>query len=385
MRVANRVKHIELSGIRKMFEMADKDSIMLGLGEPDFQPPQHAIDAFKKALDDGHNKYGSTMGLVELREALAERLHRWRDDVEMKNILVTVSATEGLMTACQGLFEGGHEVLIPDPGFVLYEPHVRLAGAKPVRYSLRHENDFLPEQEELQSLINPSTRGIIVNSPSNPTGAVFPEDEIRMISDLANDSHLVVISDEVYDEVVYEQPHRSFLGTLEEHVYVNSFSKTYAMTGWRLGYMAASEELIRELSKFSYYTIACPPSPTQYAALAALTGPQDQVREMKEKFRERRNAVVSELSSIPGFTCVKPEGAFYAFPNFSFDMSSNSMAMELMKGGVISTPGSAFGPLGEGHIRFSYANSLENIQKGMERVRMVAERLEGLGGECSNG
>ncbi|MDG6220931.1 MAG: pyridoxal phosphate-dependent aminotransferase [Candidatus Thermoplasmatota archaeon] len=381
MRVSQRVKRVELSGIRKMFEMAGEDSVMLGLGEPDFQPPEHIKDAFKKAIDDGHNKYGSTLGLPELRDAIAQRLRKWRDDVAKDNVFVTVSATEGLMTACQGLFEEGHEVLVPDPGFVLYESHIRLAGATPVKYPLTQENNFAPSQEELQELIGPNTRGIIVNTPSNPTGSVFNENTVNMISDLSNDNGLVLLSDEVYDSMTYGKPHVSFLGRLEEHVYVNSFSKIYAMTGWRLGYIATSNELVKELSKMHYYTVACPPTPTQYAALAALTGPQDEVERMRQEFQKRRDVIVSELDTIPGFNCLKPEGAFYAFPKFSFHLTSQEMAMEILKGGVISTPGSAFGKMGEGHIRFSYANSLDNVKKGMDRLRVVAENLEKASGE----
>jgi len=301
--------------------------------------------------------------------------------VEVANVLVTVSATEALLLSCLGLFEEGQDVLVPDPGFVLYAPHVTLSGANPVCYSLRQENGFLPDQDELLRLIGPDTAGIIVNTPSNPTGAVFPPETVRMVNDIAQDNGLVLISDEVYDEIIYDSPHTSFLGNSDNQIYVNSFSKTYAMTGWRIGYLATSKELIKNLAKLHYYTVACPPTPVQYAALAALTGPQEPLERMVCEFRRRRDAMVQGLNAIPGFNCIEPQGAFYAFPGFDLNVSSENLAMRLLEGGVLSTPGSAFGQEGEGHIRFSYANSLENIELGMERTARVMEDMVSKEGE----
>ncbi len=364
-----------------MFEMADGNTVMLGLGEPDFQPPEHVVEAYKKALESGKNKYGPTRGIPELREAIARRLHRWKKDVDAENILVTVSATEGLFSACQSLFEEGDEVLVPDPGFVLYDSHVFLSGAKPVRYPLLYENGFLPDQDTLLGLLSPKTKGIIVNTPSNPTGTVFNAEIVKMISDIANDHGLFVVSDEVYDEIIYDAEHISFLGRVENHVYVNSFSKTYAMTGWRMGYIYAEKELLDQVAKIHYYTVACPPTPTQYAALAALRGPQDPVRRMVEEFKKRRDYIVSALQEMEEFETYHPQGAFYVFPRINLpdggrDIKSEDVAMHLLRHGVLSTPGRAFGERGEGHIRFSYANSLNNIKEGVARIKKAMSLLK---------
>jgi len=373
MMFASRASHVEVSGIRKMFESAPPGAVNLGLGEPDIQPPKRIIEALKKAIDSGMNKYGPTGGIPELRQAVADRLAKF-DDVKPDTVLITAGATEALCVTMQTLIDHGDEVLIPDPGFVLFGPHVRLASGVPVAYSLTKDSGFVPDIDELRSLATPRTKAIIVNSPSNPTGGVFDRKTVQAIVDFAREEGLIVITDEVYDTIVYEGAHESFLGKYDNVVYVNSFSKVFAMTGWRLGYLTAPLEMIKQMAKIHYYMVACPPTPTQYAVLAGLREPEDYIPKMVKEFAIRREIIVKELNDVPGFNCMKPKGAFYAFPSFDYDMTSEEMAMKILNAGVICTPGRAFGERGEGHIRFSYANSQDNIRKGMERLQELAEK-----------
>lgn len=372
MMFASRAGHVEQSGIRKMFESAPPGAINLGLGEPDIQPPSKIIEALKKAIDNGMNKYGPTGGVPELRQAVADRLSKF-DDVKPDTVLITTGATEALCVTMQTLIDNGSEVLIPDPGFVLFGPHVRLAGGVPVSYPLTKENGFIPNIDDLRALVSAKTKMIVVNSPANPTGAVFNRNKVKEIVDFASEEGLIIVSDEVYDAIIYEGPHESFLGKYENTVYVNSFSKVFAMTGWRLGYLTAPAEMIKQMAKIHYYMVACPPTPTQYAVLAGLREPEDYVPKMVKEFSARREVIIKELNKMPAFECQKPKGAFYAWPSYDVDIGSEEMALRILNAGVICTPGKAFGARGEKHIRFSYANSQENIKKAMERIRVLAE------------
>ncbi len=371
---ASRADAVEVSGIRKMFEGAPAGAVNLGLGEPDFQPPHHVIDALEEAARSGHNKYGPTGGIAELRAAIAERVTRYAP-VGADQVLVTGGGTEALFATMQTFVDPGDEVLTPNPGFVLFAPHVLLAGGKPVFYNVRAEDEYRPRVDEMNELVTKKTKAIIVNTPANPTGGVLDRTTIKGIIEIAEDHGLLIVSDEVYDAFVYEGVHESFLGKYDKHVFVNSFSKVYAMTGWRIGYLVAPLDLVKTISKVHYYIVACPPTPTQYAALAALEGPQDFVAEMVKEFARRREVIVSALNKMKGFHATKPKGAFYAFPSYDFKIKSDALAMKLAEGGVICTPGSSFGTAGEGHLRFSYANSRENLQLGLERVAAVAEKL----------
>ncbi len=373
---AERVKDLQFSGIRKMFDLATEETINLGLGEPDFQPPIEAIDAVEKAMREGKNKYGPTMGIPALRDKIAERVRRYRPDVTRDNIMVTASATEGFMTTILTLIDRGDEVLVPTPGFVIYEPDVHLAGGKSIRYTLKYENNFIPDINELESLITPNTKAIIVNSPSNPTGAVLSKEDVIAMSKFAEEHGLIIISDEVYDEIVYEKKFTSFASHYDDLVLINSFSKTFAMTGWRIAYVAASEEILDRVGKVHYHTIACPPTPLQYGVLAALNDSLYYIKEMAEEFKKRRDLIYRRLQEIPGMNPLKPEGAFYAFPSYDLSMKSEDLAMEILKKGVLSAPGSAFGEAGEGHIRFSYANSRENIEKAMDIVEKYMREMQ---------
>ncbi len=375
---ASRARGLRMSGIRKMFEMAGSDAINLGLGEPDFQPPASVLEAMVKAVAEGYNKYGPTGGLPALKQALAEK-HSSVADITEENVLITVGGTEALFLTMQTFIDPGDEVLVPDPGFVLFAPHVRLAGGEPVFYPLLEEAGFLPRTGDLQSLLTPRTKAIIVCNPSNPTGSVMGKGEVEAVSSFAEDHDLILVSDEVYDSIVYERGHHSFLGMVENHVYINSFSKFLSMTGWRLGYLIAPAEYVRTMAKVHYFMVACPPTPAQHAVLHGLPQLHDYVDEMVAEFRRRRDHIVRRLNDVPGFRCLLPGGAFYAFPSYEYPVSSEDLAVRLLKAGVMCSPGSAFGKGGERHLRFSYANSLENIDRGMDIVVSVVQHLSGLG------
>jgi aspartate aminotransferase len=368
-----RARRLQVSGIRKMFELAKPDAINLGLGELDFDPPEVAKVAMVEAVKKGHSGYGPTKGIPELREALANNLKKYRADVEMDNVIVTTSATQGLLVSALTLFDHSDEVLVPDPGFVVYQPHVIMCGATPVRYNLRQDFKFRPNPDEILELITPKTKAIILNSPNNPTSGVMDNSTVNALRQIAMDHDLMIISDEVYDRIVYNGKHNSMLNGDHDHlVYINSFSKTYAMTGWRIGYLATSKYMISQISKMQYYNIACPPTPTQMGALAALSVSDDELEERCQILKKRRDVIVERLRRIDGITCLEPNGTFFTFPSFDHKITSEDFAMRLLEAGVICAPGSAFGQGGEGHLRFSFANSIGNIEKGMDIVEEVA-------------
>jgi len=374
--VAARVRTVEISGIRKMFEAAPPHAINLGLGEPDFEPPPEVIEAICAAVRDGANHYGPSAGLVALRDKIAERYRDRDPKTGRDNVLVTGSGSEGLMAVAMALYNPGDEVLVPNPGFVLYAPHARLMGAIPVPYALREARGFLPDLDELEHLVTRRTRAIVVNSPSNPTGGVFPAKTVDAIVDLAERHDLTIVSDEVYEEIVYERTFASFWGRSNRVIVVNSFSKTLAMTGWRIGYLVAPRHLATDLNKMHYHIMACPPTPAQIGALAGLTRSQRTVRAMVREFRARRDLVLRRLRQIPGVSVVPPGGAFYAFPRFDWTPSSSEIAIELLRRGVITTPGDAFGSLGAHHLRLSFAASRENLEKGLDLLAAYGAEVE---------
>ena len=370
-----RVSSLRVSGIRKLFESAPPGAINLGLGEPDIQPPQEMIEAFKRALDEGHNKYGPSAGIMDLREAIAAHLRKYRRDVSFENVIVTAGATEGMRIACETILGDGDEALVPNPGFIIYGPDVSLAGGKPVEYSLRQENGFLPDLEEIKSLITPRTKAIIVNSPSNPTGVVFPKEMVKALSDIARDHKLYILSDEVYENYVYEGEHWCFARFHNDTIVINSFSKSLAATGWRIGYVATSKEIVEQLSKVQYYTLACPATATQYAIVEGLNVLDKFQTGVLEEFRTRKDIAIQRMREIPSFSVPHVTGAFYLFPKFQQKIPSDRLALKILESGVICAAGSAFGSLGEGHLRFSYANSRENIIRGLDIVREVVAGL----------
>jgi aspartate aminotransferase len=371
--VAQRVRTVEISGIRRMFEAAPPGAINLGLGEPDFEPPKEVIDALVNAVRDGMNHYGPSAGLSQLREKVAER-YRDRDPrTTRENVIITGSGSEGLMAAALALYDPGDQVLVPNPGFVLYGPHARLMGATPVPYPLPERARYLPDLEALERLVTKKTRAIVVNSPSNPTGAVFPSAQVDRIVDFADRHDLAIVSDEVYEEMVYTGAFASFWGRSDRVIVVNSFSKTLAMTGWRIGYLVASRSLALDLNKMHYHIMACPPTPAQTAVLAGLSQSAKAVRAMVREFRARRDLVVPLLRRVPGLTVVPPAGAFYVFPRFDWSRSATDVAGALLRRGVITTPGDAFGSLGASHLRISFAASRENLRRGIRILRAYAE------------
>lgn len=373
--VTKRVMSIKPSGIREIFEMATRDAINLGLGELDFEPPQEARDAYKEALDQDRNRYGPTKGIDPLRELVAGKVQRYRADITAANVLVTASCTQGTMATFQTLFEEGDEVLIPEPGFVLYEPDTILAEATPVVYPLVEEESFQPDIEAIKESVTPRTKGIVINSPSNPTGSVLDRERFRALKDIAIDNDLYVISDEVYEDFVYRGRHHSFNEIIDRAVVLNSFSKSFAVPGWRIGYLTAPLDLVDHIAKMQYHLVACPPTPPQFALAKVFHVQEKFTNSLLPVFERRGKAMVEELNGIDGFKCALPDGAFYAFPAFSQNISSRDLARKIVANGVICAPGTAFGERGEGHLRFSYAASEDSIRDGLAIVKRVVEGL----------
>lgn len=368
---------VSLPDVTKLFEPVPKGTINMGLGEPDFPPTKEAARGIKQAIDKGQNKYAHSQGLPQLRKALARRMSKHDPIIDENNVLVTASATQGLALAAMTFYADGDEVLIPDPGFFYYRPHVRMMGAIPVSYALPAAGGFQPDPDELASLVNGATKAIVVNSPSNPTGVALSEASLKAIVDLANDKNLVVISDEVYSDLQFEGAHQTMLGRVEKLVYVNSFSKTYALTGWRIGYLTAPPTMFSALTKMFFLQMACVAEPVQRGALAALRTPKSEIKRRREVFKKRRDALVAAFKDVPGMELVRPTGAFYGFPSFTTreGLSSVEFVEALAKGGVRATAGIQFGAEGEGHVRLSYALSIPQIRKGVSRIAKVAAEL----------
>jgi len=366
MKFSRRVQHIDISGIRKAFEAAGSDAINLGLGQPDFDTPEHIKHAAIRAIKDGFTGYTENKGTLELREAVTEKFRRENKiNTAPDQIIVTAGASEALHLALQAIIEQGDEVLIPDPGFVSYNALTRIAEGKPVSLPLSKNCTVTPGKMAEQ--ITPHTRALIINSPANPTGAVQTEEETRGICELAEDYNLTIISDEVYEHLIYEGKHVSPAQYTDNVITINATSKTYAMTGWRIGYTTAPSEVIEEMIKIHQYAQACATSISQKAALAALTGPQDCIREMREEFKIRRDILTTALQEM-NIECTRPKGAFYTFPKIT---NAEKVVQQLLQRGVITTPGTAFGRRGSEHIRFSYATTQENIQKAVSIMREI--------------
>jgi len=360
------MKGLDLSGIRKMFELAGKDAISFGIGEPDLDPPARAIAAYEQALRSGQNKYCPSAGIEELRVALAAQARTYWPEAQARHVVVTAGSLNGLLSTMLCFLNPGDEILVPDPGFVAYDAHPRIAGARPVPYPVRAETAFCPRPEDIAERITPKTKAIVVNSPSNPTGGVLTEAAADGIAEVAEDKGLLVISDEAYDRFSYDAPHVSMLGRAKDLIYLNTFSKTYAMTGWRLGWIVASGTHAEVLRRMNYQMVASPPTPTQYAALAALEGPQDDVARMVAMFKQRRDLMVRRLQGLPHVRVVPPRGAFYVFPRLDLPGGDEAIAHEILKRGLVTIPGSSFGPGGAGHLRLSYALPSERITQGMD-------------------
>ena len=353
-----------MSGIRKMFDLASPSSINLGLGEPDLLPPAKAIDGMTAAAENGLNKYGPTAGIMELRKAVAERYSMYHP-LEASQVMITPSGSSALLEIMMSCIDPGDEVLVPSPGFVIYGPQAMLAGGRFTEYMMSGP-DFQPDIDDIQSKIGPDTRMIVVNNPSNPTGSVLAEDTYGALADLAADKGITILSDEVYDSFVYEGRHLSFLPYLDRAIVVGGFSKMMAVTGWRLGFLMAGEEMMDALVKMQYHLCASPNMPAMYGALAAMPGIDDYLKDARTIFKRRRDLIVSRIREIDGMDVATPHGAFYAFPSYDADIPSADLAMRLAEAGLICTPGSAFGSYGEGHLRFSYAADEAKISRGMD-------------------
>ncbi len=374
MKVSDRLQSVPMSGIRKMFDLAKPDSINLGLGEPDLDPPKEAIEGMNAAALAGKNKYSPTAGIPELRDAVAERFSRYNPDLKGKNVIITPSGSTALLEMSQSFVDPGDEVLVPSPGFVIYAPHAKLAGGKPVEYRLT-EGDFQPDIDDIQSKITGDTKMIVVNNPANPTGGVLTEETRNALADIAQDKDVMIMADEVYESFIYEGKHQSFLPYLDRAVVVGGFSKMMAVTGWRLGFVMANEDCMDALIKMQYHVCASPGMPAMYGVLNAMPHIDPYLDNARKVYKARRDLISKRLNEVPGFSLEPPKGAFYAFPSYDMEMKSADLAAELVKAGLICTPGSAFGTYGEGHLRFSYAASEEKISKGMDILDATVRKL----------
>ena len=357
----SRIKSIELSQIRKMFEVTNPDAINLGIGEPDFNVPENIKKAMKESIDKNETHYTSNKGIIELREEIVKK---FKNDNGIKtnpdNIIVTAGASEALFICAQAFIEKGDEVILPNPGFLSYEACVKIAEGTVVPVDCKMENEFKLKAEDVSEKITKDTKAIVLNSPSNPTGAVMEKEDIKAIADLSMDNDFLIISDEIYEKIIYDKKHYSPANYSDNVITLNGFSKTYAMTGLRIGYLNANENITEELLKVHQYNIACASTTSQKGAYEALTGPQDEVEKMISEFKNRRNLIVSRLNGM-GYETVNAEGAFYVFPK----IEDEDFVVKAAKAGVITVPGAAFGSNGQGHVRMSYANSYENIEKAM--------------------
>ncbi len=374
--ISQKVNNISPSGIRKFFDLLSsvEGVISLGVGEPDFVTPWHIREAATRSLEKGYTMYTSNYGMLELRQELAKYLeHHYGVSYQPeREILVTVGVSEGLDLAVRAILNPGDEVIIPDPWYVSYPPCVILAGGTPVFVPVSKQNNFVLKAEDVEPLINKQTKAILIGYPSNPTGAVTSREELVKIGKLAQKYNLLVISDEIYARLVYGVEHTCFAslpGVKEQTILLGGFSKAFAMTGWRIGYIAANEQLIEAMLKIHQYTMLCAPTMSQMAAIEALRSAEDDVAKMVKEYDRRRRFIVKKLNEI-GLPCFEPKGAFYAFPSIeATGMSSEEFAERLlMEERVAVVPGSAFGQCGEGFIRCCYATSLANIEEALKRM-----------------
>ncbi len=364
----------------RALEARGRSIIHLEIGEPDFPTPRHIVEAGKKALDDGFTKYGPTQGLPALREAIAADVSASRGiQVGPEHVCVVPGAKPIMYYTLMALVQEGDEVIFADPGFPIYESMIRYTGATPVPIPLLESRGFSLDPNVLREKLTPRTKMVILNSPHNPTGGLIPEGDIAEIAAMLRDRDVIVLSDEIYRRIVYEGTPvsiASYPGMLEKTIILDGFSKTYSMTGWRLGYGVMPTWLVHAVNMLMVNSNSCTASFTQMAGIAALTGSQDCVDEMVAEFRRRRDAIVAGLNQIPGFRCALPAGAFYAFPNVEgTGIPSKDLAeMLLQEAGVACLNGGGFGKQGEGYVRFSYVNSLANIQDALERIQKLSSR-----------
>ncbi|MBI2762331.1 MAG: pyridoxal phosphate-dependent aminotransferase [Chloroflexi bacterium] len=387
MRIAARMDVIgtetafEAAARARALEATGRSVIHLEIGEPDFDTPANIREAAKRALDDGFTHYGPYFGLPKLREAIAaDASARKGFPVLADHVVVTPGAKPIMYYAMIALIEPGDEVIVPDPGYPIYGSMAGFAGGTVVPLPIRQELEFRADLDELESLVTKKTRMLVLNSPANPTGGLFTRGDIVRIAELALRHDLVVLADEIYGRIVYEGEHVSIAsipGMAERTIVLDGFSKTYAMTGWRLGYAILPDTLLYPYSRLIINSISCTSTFSQIAAIEALNGPQDEIDAMVKEFRARRDLVVDGLNAIPGITCIQPHAAFYVFPEISATgLDGAELADRLLnEAGVCVLAGSAFGEVGSNHIRISYANSRPNLSEALGRIRNVVEPL----------
>ena len=370
---------IAISNLVSQMKAEGVDIVSFSMGEPDFTTPENIIDACCDSLHAGFTHYTPSTGIPELREAVAEMENRV-DGVPCKasNVLITPTKQAIFMIAL-AYIDPGDEVILMDPTWVSYEACIRLAGGVPVYVSAKYEDEFVVDPAMIEAAVTPRTKMIILNTPSNPTGTVMPKEVLKQIADIAIANDIMVLSDEIYEAIIYEGRHTSiasFPGMFDRTLLVSGLSKTYAMTGWRLGWAVASEENIKAINKLQSHSISCCVSFVQKAAVEAIRGPQDAKNAMVAEFRKRRDLALDLISEIPQLECNVPKGAFYVFPKYSMDMSSAKLAEVLLKEGHVAvTPGIAFGPGGEGFFRVSYATSENQIREGFDRIKKTLANL----------
>jgi aspartate/methionine/tyrosine aminotransferase len=366
----------------RALEAQGRDIVHLEIGEPDFDTPANIRDAAKRALDQGYTHYGPSAGLPELREAIAEHISRDRGfPVTAANVVVTPGAKPIMFYMMLAVLNPGDEALYPNPGFPIYESVINYLGARPIPLPLRQENKFRLDLDEVRDKLTPKSRLLILNSPHNPTGGALPPSDIKALARILRDfPECWVLSDEIYSRIVYEGAHASIAveeGMRERTVLLDGFSKTYAMTGWRLGYGVMPETLAAWVARLATNCNSCTATFVQKAGVEALKGPQDEAERMGEEFRRRGEFLVEGLNRIEGVRCLSPQGAFYVFPDVrALGLPSKEIEKRLLEEhGVAALSGTAFGAMGEGHIRFSYANSIENLAKALERVAALVSSL----------
>ncbi len=381
--LSNKVLNIKPSGIRKFFDLVNEieDVISLGVGEPDFDTPWHIRDEGIYALEKGRTFYTSNSGLKDLREEISNYIKRTQNISYNPNneIIVTVGGSEAIDIGIRALVNDGDEVIIPQPSYVSYEPCTVFANAVPVIINLKAENNFKLTPEELESAITPKTKILILPYPNNPTGAIMEKSDLDRIAKIIIKHDIYVMSDEIYSELTYRGKHISIAaldGMKERTILINGFSKAYAMTGWRLGYACASAEIIKQMTKIHQFAIMCAPTTGQYAAVEALKNGDKDVEEMRKSYNQRRRFLLNAFKEM-NIPCFEPFGAFYVFPCIKeFGMTSEEFAQRLLQEQkVAAIPGTAFGDSGEGYLRISYAYSVDNLKKAMERLKIFVENL----------
>lgn len=380
--IRENVKSMPPSGIRKYFDMVNdmEDAISLGIGEPDFVTPWNVVEAGIYSLEQGHTHYSSNAGFMELRREISNSLKKKYDlKYDPDEIIVTVGGSEGIDIALRALVGPGDEVIIPEPSFVAYKGCTAFTGATAKILNLRAEDEFKLTPEILEKSITEKTKVLIMPFPNNPTGATMTKDELRGIVEVVKDKNIIIISDEIYSELTYEKTHvsiASFEEIKDRTIVINGFSKAYAMTGWRLGYVCGNKILINAMKKIHQYAIMCSPTTAQYAAIEALKNGENSIKEMVNEYNRRRRVLVSSFKNM-GLDCFEPLGAFYVFPSIkSTGMTSDEFCEKLLqKERVLVIPGNAFGECGEGFIRACYASSMEDILEAMKRIERFIKSI----------